>query len=524
MLVDLILHNATIYTVDTSFSTAEAVAIQGDRIVAVGTNEEILGAYKAEETRDLQGQFAYPGFIDAHVHLSRYGRSCFEVDLKGAGSWAECMDRMRQQADVQPEGWLIGRGWDQTRWADGQFPDNTLLNEYFPHRPVILERIDIHAIVVNQYLLNLSGITPESEINGGEIRKRDGELTGLLIDHAQKPVWDLLPEPFDDELKKYLRKAAWDCCKVGLTSVGDALLDHKALEAIRSLQNADEFPLRVYGMLPSDDFHRNTYLKAGPQSDLWLHLGAFKLFADGTFGSRSAWLREPYADAPDQCGLLMLDEQETLDWLRECHVHNWQVATHAIGDAAASWVMDLYEKAMDSDNSLRWRIEHLQMLSPHDLDRLGKLKILASIQPAHTTSDMRWIEDRLGVDRKVWAHRQASILEKCGRIALGSDFPVESINPLLGFYAAVTRQDLSGWPQNGYIPEERISRIDALRGMTIWAAYAQGEERQKGSLEPGKLADIVVLDQDLLSAGIEQIPGLNPQQIILGGRVIGSDG
>lgn len=520
MQADLILHHGRIYTVDAAFSQTEALAIRDGLIQAVGSNQDILGRFEAPQKIHLGGKSVYPGFIDAHGHLSRYGRSRFEADLRDAESWEACVDRLRAFAQTQPEGWLIGRGWDQTRWVGRKFPDKRLLDEAFPDRPVLLERVDIHAMVVNQYLLDQTGLTPESHIPGGEIGVEEGELTGLLIDAAQQPVWDLMPPSRPEDLRRYLRQAAHDCARVGLTGVGDALLDHDSIVAIRQLQQAGEFPLRVYGMLPADEAHRDRYLHQGPQRDEWLHLGGFKFFADGTLGSRSAWLSEPYADAPAQVGLALLAGFPMRDWLMALHHHGWQAVTHAIGDAACRWVLDRYAEVMPSGNPLRWRIEHLQVLTPEDCQRVAALGVIPSLQPTHCTSDMRWVGARLGTEREKWGYRQASLLEQGGLVALGSDFPVESINPLLGFYAAITRQDLQGWPENGYLPNERLTRVQALRGMTIWAAYAQGEEAWRGSLEPGKVADLLVMPLDLMKAPPEEIAQAQIEAVGLAGKMV----
>jgi hypothetical protein len=524
ILVDWLLHHGRIHTLDARFSCAEAIAWRDGRIVAVGSNQALLARFRAKQSWHLGGRVVYPGLIDAHCHLLRYGQGCFEVDLRGCGSPQEMVARLQAQGPSQPEGWLIGRGWDQNGWIGGRFPDRHLLDVAFPDRPVLLERIDIHAVVVNSEALRRAGIDGPRHVVGGKVvLDLGGEPTGLLIDRAQALAWAQVPAPSLAQMDQYLQRAAEDCAAVGLTSVGDALLDHATLTRIAALQAEGRFPLRVYGMLPADDAHLSQYLPLGPQRDPWLHLGAFKLFADGALGSRGAWLEAPYHDDPDNHGLALLDWDESLVVAQRVYEAGFQLNTHAIGDAANRWVLDLYQTVLPPGNSCRWRIEHAQLVAPIDLMRFGRLGLIPSIQPTHCTSDLPWLQERIGPDRMTWAYRQQTLLQQTGRLALGSDFPVEPIHPIYALHAAVSRQSRAGWPPQGFAPNERLTRRQALQGMTTWAAYAQGEEADKGSLQPGRFADLVVMDQDLMTAPMEQLLATQVLATFTGGTLVSGE-
>lgn len=507
MHVDWLLYHGRIYTVDNRFTVAEAIAWRDGRIVAVGSSEELLDSLRPARRWHLAGKAVYPGLIDAHGHLLRYGRSQFEVDLRGCQSPQEMVARVKAFAEDSPTKWLIGRGWDQHGWPGGRFPDRHLLDEAFPHRPVLLERVDLHAAVVNSEALRRAGIDGPHRVVGGKVDLDGrGHPSGLLIDRAQELVWAQVPEPSLAETDQYLQKAAEDCAAEGLTSVGDALLDHHTLRRIAALQAEGRFPLRVFGMLPADAEHLDRYLPLGPQRDPWLHLGAFKLFADGALGSRGAWLGQPYHDDPGNHGLALLDWAETKEIARRVHAAGFQLCTHAIGDAANRWTLDLYEAVVSPQQDHRWRIEHAQLVAPEDLLRFGQLGVIPSLQPTHGTSDVLWLQERVGDERLSWAYRQQTLLRQTGVLALGSDFPVEPINPLFGFHAAVSRQRRDGWPPGGFAPAEALTRRQALRGMTSWAAWAQREEQVKGSLLPGYWADLIVTDQDLMTVPVEALP------------------
>lgn len=507
MHVDWLLHHGRVYTVDDQFSIAEAIAWRHGRIVAVGRSDELLRALRPARRWHLNGKAVYPGFIDAHCHLLRYGRSQYEADLRGCRSPQEMLARLRAFAASHPGAWLIGRGWDQSGWPGGQFPDRYLLDEVFPERPVLLERIDLHAAVVNGEALRRAGLDGPRQVAGGKVAlDGQGQPTGLLIDRAQELVWAQVPPPSQAETDQYLQRAAGDCAAVGLTSVGDALLDHDALTCIGALQAEGRFPLRVFGMLPADAAHLDRYLPGGPRRDPWLHLGAFKLFADGALGSRGAWLTQPYHDDPANYGLALLDLAETKAVAQRVYEAGFQLCTHAIGDAANRWVLDLYQAVLPPGVDHRWRIEHAQLVAPTDLPRFGALGLIPSLQPTHCTSDVPWLRARVGEARLSWAYRQQTLLRQTGGLALGSDFPVEPVNPLYGFHAAVSRQRRDGWPTGGFAPAECLTRAQALRGMTAWAAWAQREEQEKGSLRPGYWADLVVTDQDLMTVSVERLP------------------
>lgn len=530
--VDTILYHAKVYTVNPQFAISEAIAIHRGKIVAVGSDEDILGAFAAQQTIDLHGSYVYPGLVDAHAHIQPYGESLFEADLVGCTSYEDMVERVRRFAETHPaqsserSKWILGRGWDQNLWKDTAMPTRTLLDKYFPDRPVFLRRIDIHAAVVNSVALRMAGISPDTTIEGGEIGIAQGELTGLLVDEAQTPVRKLIPDASAADQKAYIRAAAEVCYRYGLTGVGDAYLDVPQVQFMWELQQEKQLPLRVNGMIPATQANLDFFLdkkqaKAHPyRTTDSLRLESFKLFADGALGSRGAWLLAPYSDKPDTHGLALLNEQETLAVAKRIRRAGKQLCTHAIGDAANRFVLRSYAKVLPQKNTLRWRVEHAQMVHPDDLPLFKAFGILPSVQPTHPTSDMKWLPDRIGQARLQYSCQLQTLLQQLGVIALGSDFPVESVNPLLGFYAAITRQNVAAEPIAGFLPHEKLSRADALRGFTLWNAYAEHSERQKGSIEAGKFADLTVLDTDIMTCQPTDMLSAKVQFTFIGGEIV----
>lgn len=515
---DLLIVNATIYTVDDSFSRVEAMAIRDGRILATGSRSDLEADYEASETVDAGGGFIYPGFIDAHAHFVGYANGLQSVDLIGTESWNEILEKLSAFASSHPDGWLIGRGWDQNDWAEKNFPDNKRLNELFPTRPVLLTRIDGHAAIANDVALKLASVSPGQQLTGGEVETKSGQLTGILIDNAVDLVSSAIPPADSTAMRKAILEAQRNCFAMGLTTIDDCGLHYTTVEELDRMQKNGDLKMRLYVML-SDDPSNFSYLdKKGIIKTERLHVRSFKVYGDGALGSRGACLLEPYSDKPNHRGFL-LSNPEHFDsvaaWISQ---RDFQMCTHAIGDSGNRTILSVYEKYLKGSNDRRWRIEHAQVIHPDDFERFGKNSIVPSVQPTHATSDMYWAEERLGADRVKGAYAFQQLLKQNGWIPLGTDFPVEDISPFKTFLAAVARQDSKGWPAGGYQMENALSREQAIRGMTIWAARSNFEEKEKGSLEKGKWADFVILDQDLMSVPNADILKVKVKNTYLGGE------
>lgn len=517
---DLIVHNAVIYTVDEKFSVAQAFAVKNHRILAVGTDRDILTAYNAPEMLDAGNRTIYPGFIDAHAHFYNYGQSLQSADLTGTKSWEEVLQRVQDFASGHPFPWIIARGWDQNDWPDQQFPDNGELNRLFPRTPVFLVRIDGHAAVANQAALEAAGITPGQRLPGGEIQTRDGRLTGVLVDNALDLVSVQIPPLSSAQKERCLLDAQKKCFAVGLTTVDDCGQSKVNIDLIDSLQKAGKLKMRLYVMAADDPYNYDYYLKTGPYKTDYLDVRAFKLFSDGALGSRGACLLQPYSDRPGWNGFL-LKSPGYFDSIAQLLIHSdFQMCTHAIGDSANRMILHVYAKVLQGKNDRRWRIEHAQILNPGDIRLFGEYSIIPSVQPTHATSDMYWARERLGVDRLAGAYANKALLEQNGWIPLGTDFPVEDINPMKTFYAAVTRQDSTGYPQGGFLAQNALTREEALRGMTFWAAKANFEEDEKGSIEPGKFADFVMMDRDIMKVPMTEALHARAVATFVGGEKV----
>ncbi len=504
---DLILYNGVVYTVDESFNVAEAVAVRNGIIKAVGTTEDILDDYESAQKIDLQGKPIYPGFIDAHCHFFGYGIDKLKCDLYKTTSFDDILSRVSAFAKTNKFEWILGRGWDQNDWAIKEFPTNDALDSLFPDKPVYLVRIDGHAVLCNSEALRRAGITATSKIPGGEILLKNGKLTGLLIDNAAATVEKVIPEFSEAEREHALVTAQEDCFAAGLTTVDDAGLGKDTIELIDRMQKKGMLKMRVYAMITDNEQSLKYFFDKGPYKSDRLNVRAIKMYADGALGSRGACMLKPYSDQPGHFGF-MLHERTYFERICEkAHDEGFQVCTHAIGDSAVRTMLGIYSSYLGTENDRRWRIEHCQVVDPKDLNEFGKYSIIPSVQPTHATSDMYWAIDRLGPERIKTAYTYNDLLDNAnGKIAFGTDFPVESINPLYTFYAAAERQDLNDFPKNGFQPENRIKKKDALRAMTIWAAFSNFEEEEKGSIEEGKFADFVILDQDILKIEGKKIP------------------
>jgi len=528
---DIIFHNAKIYTVDGDFSVKEAMAIKDGEIVAIGPEREILNEYKASKVVDCQKRFIYPGFIDAHCHFLGYGQTLQEADLSQAKSFDEVIEILNAHRQKYPnKPWIVGRGWDQNDWQAKeflsdeaiQFPDNKKLNELFSDVPVMLTRIDGHAMLVNQKALTIAGIKATTEVEGGSIEMRDGVLTGILIDNAMKLIYPFLPSISDEEKIQALLSAQQACFKAGLTTLDDAGLMLQDIELIKQLQRQGKLKMRIYAMLSDDEKNYEHYLKHGIDTSDYLSVRAFKFYSDGALGSRGACLLNPYSDVvhKTEYGTMLKDKNYFDMRAAQLNEKGFQMCTHAIGDSANRVMLRVYAKALEGTNDKRWRIEHAQVVQKEDMDKFGNYNVIPSVQPTHATSDMPWAWERLGRNRLARAYAYQELKKQLGMLALGTDFPVEDISPIKTFYAAVVRKDSKGNPSEGFQKENALSKEEALRGMTIWAAIANFEENKKGTLEVGKFADFVMLDQDLMKAQEEKILDTKVLMTVIGGEIV----
>jgi predicted amidohydrolase YtcJ len=516
---DLILYNGHIYTVNDRFEIAEAFAVREGRFVATGTNKEILDQYEAAEYIDLTGDFVYPGFIDAHAHFYGYAMSLQEAGLTDAASLEEVIERViKHRKDHPDQTWILGRGWDQNLWDEKVFPDKEKMDELFPNTPVFLTRIDNHAALANQKALDMGGVTASTTLLGGTVILKHGRPTGVLIDNAMGKVSDKIPEVSEAGLRKALIAAQKNCFKVGLTTIADAGLDREKIDLLEKMHKEKVLKIRIYAMIHPSKENKDYYFERGPYQNDQLTVRSFKIFGDGALGSRGAALLEPYHDSPEEQGFLLQTKEELESVSREIYQHGFQLNTHAIGDSANRTILDIYGQILGKENSRRWRIEHAQIVNREDLSKFGLFHIIPSVQPTHATSDMHWAEERLGPERIKDAYVFKDLLDQNGFIALGSDFPVESINPLFGFHAAISRKDGENWPEEGFQIENKLTRKEALKGMTIWAAYANFEEKLKGSIEAGKLADFVIMERDIMSVPEEDLRTISVKNTFIGGE------
>ncbi len=517
--------NAVVHTVDPQWPSAEALAVERDRIAAVGTTDALKRKYARAELVDLKGACVVPGLIDAHGHLASLGELQRHLDLRATKSYAELVARVKERARETPPGaWILGGRWDQADWGEKELPGHHALSEATPDHPVLLSRVDGHAALANRKALTVAGVTRDTEDPpGGEIlRDEAGEPTGILVDRAVDLVRGAVPEGGGWPTGELWRAAQQACFEVGLTGVHDAGVSHTDLPDLEARYARGELKLRVYAMLSNEEGLEDYLERHRPNRDARFGAGAIKLYMDGAMGSRGAWLLEPYADRPDHAGLNVMPVAR-LRWLAAAAARRgWQVCTHAIGDRANRETLDAYADALEKHPRAdhRFRIEHAQCVSEADLERFAELNVIASMQPTHATSDMRWAEDRVGQERLRGCYAWRTLLNSGARLAFGSDFPVESENPLLGIYAAVTRQDHLGHPEGGWMPEQTLTPAEALRLFTLDAAYAAFQDKQLGSLKPGKLADFVVFDRDILAVPPRELLQARVLRTVIGGETV----
>ena len=500
---DLIVINANAYTVNPSFDKVEAFAIKDGKFIGIGSNREIQKKYKPKEIVDAQNSTIIPGLIDAHCHFYRMGLQQQKVSLEGTKSYEEVLQKIVAFQKEKNVEFITGRGWDQNDWESKEFPTKEKLDLLFPNTPVAIGRVDGHALLVNQAAIELSGITKDSPVSGGEIILENGKMTGVLIDAAMDFI------KFPSVSKKEAIQGLLDAQKIsfsyGLTTVDDAGIERQTIELIDSLQQTKDLKMRIYAMVSGDSQEAlDYYINKGILKTDNLHVRSFKVYGDGALGSRGAAMRSPYSDREHHFGALIYPPNRYQEIAKQIAASDFQMNTHAIGDSTNHWMLKVYKEVLANAKNRRWRIEHAQIIAPEDFKNFNN--ILPSVQPTHATSDMYWAEDRIGETRMKGSYAFKDLLNRYGKIALGTDFPVEQVNPFLTFYAATARKDLYQYPKEGFQMENALSREETLKGMTIWAAYANFEENEKGSISVGKFADFVILDQNIMEIETKEIP------------------
>ncbi|HEY1039999.1 MAG TPA: amidohydrolase [Bacteroidia bacterium] len=542
---DLIIYNATIYTVDNTFSTTQALAIKDGKILATGSFEELIGLYEPAEKTDATGNYIFPGLIDSHCHFYGYAMGLREINLVGTNSFEEVIERVKKFAGENPDAeWIVGRGWDQNDWAVKSYPDNRILDSLFPSKPVLLTRIDGHAALVNSEALKRANINEKTSIAGGELLylspsdqnssraglvvngtelSKHAKLSGLLIDNAVDMVSKVIPQKSKEKIEKALLAAQANCFAMGLTTLDDAGLLKPQIDIIDSLQKIGKLNIRIYAMLSDSSVNYDHYFKTGKYKTDYLNVCSFKFYGDGALGSRGACMKQDYTDKKAWRGFLLSPPSHYASKANEMKEKGFQMNTHSIGDSSLKLLIDIYNTTLAASENKRWRIEHCQIVSKDDLKKFKANGIIPSVQPTHATSDMYWAEERIGKERIKYAYAYKDLLEAAGLVALGTDFPVEDISPFKTFYAAVFRKDNKGFPEKGFLTENALSRQEALKGMTIWGAYANFEENEKGSLEAGKFADFVILDTDLMKCEESKILKTKVIATYVGGKVVYSN-
>ena len=512
--VDFIAFNGNIYTVNSDFNTASAFAVKDGKFVDIG-NEEILSKYNTNQKIDLNGSTVLPGLIDAHCHFYGLGLNQSMIDLTGTNSFNEILEKISNKDNNI----IRGRGWDQNDWKIKEFPNKEKLDLIYPNTPVILERIDGHAYLVNQKALDIAGIDINTKSTNGTLLSKKGKLTGVLIDGPMSLIDISFGEISLDDKIKALVSAQEICFKNGLTTVDDAGLSKDIIMLIDSLQKKELLKMRVYAMISNSENDVNYFIENGPIKTNSLNVRSVKVYGDGALGSRGATLKNPYSDDIHNYGKLVTSYKDIKDLANKLAEANFQMNTHAIGDSTINLLIDTYSKVLETKTDPRWRIEHSQIIDVNDIKGYNN-KILPSVQPTHATSDMYWAEERVGSKRIKGAYAYKALLEKSKVIGLGTDFPVEKVNPFHTFYASVSRKDLNDYPEKGFEFENALSREETLKGMTIWAAYLNFEEKEKGSIEKGKFADFIIIDRDIMKVEINKTPETKVLKTYLSGELV----
>ena len=519
--VDLLVHNAKIYTVNEDFEIVSAFAVKDGKFIEVG-GKELVKKYKPANTVDARGLAIFPGFIDSHGHLLSLGLNQFKADLRDVTNIDQLIQRVKDHASKFNQKIIVGRGWDQNHWEDKSFPNNHKLNQAFPDVAVVLERIDGHAYFVNQKALEMANIDQHTQVEGGQIIKENEKPTGILIDNAMELINKYIPKFSREDKIKALIRAQEICFENGLTTIGQGGISKNDIYLVDSLQRNNLLNLRIYAMIQNDPENINHFIRNGKIKTDLLNVSSVKVFADGALGSRGAALIDDYSDNKGYKGNLLISKDSLIRLAGVLSDKSFQMNTHAIGDAANRTVLEVYNQVLNLKVDPRWRIEHAQVISAQDFPRFNP-KIIPSIQPTHATSDMGWAVSRLGKERIKGAYAYKDLLDWSGVLALGTDFPVEDINPFKNFYAAVARKPPNDNSSQTFQSENALTRYETLLGMTRWAAYANFEENEKGSIEVGKFADFIILDQDIMKVNIQDIIQTKIVATILNGKIVFSN-
>ena len=515
---DWVVFNANVYTVNDSFEKVTAFAIKDGKFISVG-GDEIVSLYPDALKFDAKGLPIYPGFIDAHCHFFNLGLSLGQVDLRGTKSIEEIEKRLQSYSQKNQFDIIIGRGWDQNLWKSKVFPNNDFLNRLFPDKLVLLRRIDGHALLVNDLVIKKAEINSKTRVSGGSILIENNKPSGILIDNAMDLAMNILPSKSSKIISKALIDAQTKAFENGLTTVDDAGLNKRTIMIIDSLQKKGDLKIRVYAMISNTRDNLNYFLDKGIIEQEKLTVRSVKAYLDGALGSRGALLKKPYSDDNKNKGITITTKEELFELAKKLSSEGFQLNTHAIGDKANEIVLDVYNYILKDIEDPRWRVEHAQVVDEFDIQKFNS-KIIPSVQPTHATSDMNWADDRLGSSRLKRAYSYKNLLDWSGKIALGTDFPVEKVNPLLTFYSAVARKDIEGNPSEGFLKENALTRTEALKGMTIWAAYSNFEDSYKGSIEIGKFADFVILTKDIMEVPEEEITKVDVVATIVNGSIV----
>lgn len=517
--VDLIIYNANVFTENGFSKEINCIAVDMGKIVLVGSDAEIRSRYWATKYVDAKKNFVYPGFIDAHSHFTGFAQSLRFADLSQANSFDEVLSILIDFHKTHNSNWIVGRGWDQNKWTDKQFPDNEKLNALFPDIPVVLMRVDGHALLASDAAIKATGIDINSPSN--EIVKRNGKPIGIFLETLADKIRNQIPEPSENEMEELMITAAELCYMAGLTAVTDAGLNYNELMRINKLQREETLYLRIDAWLNFNNENIEKIIKMDKKlfSPL-LRAGAIKVYADGALGSRGACLKYPYTDHPGHTGIQVTSSAELENICKIAYSNGFQVNTHAIGDSAVSMVLNTYAKILRPSNDRRWRIEHAQVVDPKDISKFGKYRIVPSIQSTHATSDMMWAEERLGKKRIKHAYAYQDLLNENGWLPNGTDFPIEKIDPLLTFYAAISRKNLNGEPVSGFQSENALTRLQALKSMTIWAAKASFQEAQYGEIAKNRMGSFTILDKNILEVPESELFNAKVLFTIINGKVV----